>query len=634
MFLDSNTRVTWRMCIVMMITIIAFPAWGYAQQDKPLSTLPLHQIPLNNKDAFSKSGSNWEVAGGVKSNRLKDQDLHALSGTGILVNNPTSAHHQHLVTNMQHGDLELELDFLMAKGSNSGVYLQGRYEVQLLDSWDVDNPKFSDCGGIYQRWDDSKPEGQRGYQGHAPSMNASRAPGLWQHLKVIFKAPEFDANGNKTSNAKFKKVWLNGVLVQENVEVTGPTRAAMFNDEKPMGPLVIQGDHGPVAVRNIRYKKYDKNHITLKNLHYDFYKGPQKMIPNTDTMQVAASGQVDSLIDDVGQDAERYFLHYTGTLEAPNAGEYLFKVRAAGMIQINIDGKTVIKQTDFHNMGEYDSGTINLDKGEHKFALSLVDHPISWLHGLALYGEGPQLRMQPFHSMKSLPNRGKETPPLIVKPEKRVKAIRSFGMFGDVKRTDVMNVGSPDGVNYNYDVEQGELLHVWNGPYIDTHEMWVNRGEPQLATPFGSVVKLDGEPPLAHLNNDNQAWPDSIAWNQMHVKGYNLIENGWPEFRYAVGDVNVHDYLSGHANDRRIIRKVWMEAPNRENGLWYHLASGKSIRKNSNDEYVVNDRSYYLKIMESGGGKPVIRDTAQGQELLVPVLSDTKTTTVRYALIW
>jgi hypothetical protein len=58
-------------------------------------------------------------------------------------------------------------------------------------------------------------------------------------------------SGKKTANAMFVKVVHNGVLIHENVEVTGPTRASLFGDEKPIGPLMLQGDHGPVAYRNL-----------------------------------------------------------------------------------------------------------------------------------------------------------------------------------------------------------------------------------------------------------------------------------------------------------------------------------------------------------------------------------------------
>ena len=149
-------------------------------------------------------------------------------GTGILVNLPDKKNHgADLYTNFEHGDLDMELDYMMAKGSNSGIYLQGRYELQLEDSWGVKPPTFGNNGGIYQRWDESKPEAERGYEGYAPRQNAGRAPGLWQHLKVSFQAPRFDASGKKIQNAKIIRAELNGVVIHEDLELLGPTRGAI-----------------------------------------------------------------------------------------------------------------------------------------------------------------------------------------------------------------------------------------------------------------------------------------------------------------------------------------------------------------------------------------------------------------------
>ena len=106
---------------------------------------------------------------------------------------------------------------------------------------------------IYPRWTPARNE----FEGHSPRVNASKPPGEWQAFDVVFRAPRFDADGKKTENAKFVKVAHNGQVVHENVEVTGPTRAAAFDDEKPAGPLLLQGDHGPVAYRNIRIKKVE-----------------------------------------------------------------------------------------------------------------------------------------------------------------------------------------------------------------------------------------------------------------------------------------------------------------------------------------------------------------------------------------
>jgi len=147
-----------------------------------------------------------------------------------------------LLTTLEHGDCQLTLEFKVPKGSNSGVYFQGQYEVQILDSFGKADKdlKYGDCGGIYNT--------------APPKTNASRMPGEWQTFDVIFQAPRFDEKGKKIANAKFVKVIHNGVVIHENVEVKSPTTAALGGPERANGPLMLQGDHGPVAFRNIRMK--------------------------------------------------------------------------------------------------------------------------------------------------------------------------------------------------------------------------------------------------------------------------------------------------------------------------------------------------------------------------------------------
>jgi hypothetical protein len=212
-------------------------------------------INLNDLSAFKSPGQTWSLASAVSANLNAENELNFTKGSGILVNTPgKKTHGADLLTNSTHGNIILELDYLMAKGSNSGIYLQGIYEIQLRDSWGLKNPLSSDNGGIYERWDDSKPQGQKGYGGYAPRQNASKAPGLWQHLKIAFQAPQFDAAGNKLANARILTAELNGIVIHDNVELFGPTRGA--NDkEKALGELRFQGDHGAVAFKNIKISK-------------------------------------------------------------------------------------------------------------------------------------------------------------------------------------------------------------------------------------------------------------------------------------------------------------------------------------------------------------------------------------------
>lgn len=165
--------------------------------------------------------------------------------SGVILNGPGRT--ANLCTARAFGDVELYVEFMLAKGSNSGVYLQGLYEVQIFDSWGAgDGMKTSDGGAIYHQWIE-----ERGVGGAAPLVNASRQPGEWQSYQIWFRAPRFDASGKKTAPARFERVLHNGRLVQKEVDVAGPTRAHLPIPEAAQNPLMIQGDHGPVAIRHV-----------------------------------------------------------------------------------------------------------------------------------------------------------------------------------------------------------------------------------------------------------------------------------------------------------------------------------------------------------------------------------------------
>jgi hypothetical protein len=194
----------------------------------------------------------WRVAGGVSLDP-SDRRLFALTpGEGTLVNGETGRTAD-LYTLLEHGSCELHIEFCVPQKSNSGVYLMGNYEIQILDSFGTPDSELrsGSCGGIYSRW---IAETETAYDGHPPLTNASRAPGEWQSYDVLFHAPRFDAAGVKIAHARFERVLHNGVLIHENAECTGPTRGAWSDVDTPRGPLRLQGDHGPVAYRNLRIR--------------------------------------------------------------------------------------------------------------------------------------------------------------------------------------------------------------------------------------------------------------------------------------------------------------------------------------------------------------------------------------------
>jgi hypothetical protein len=147
------------------------------------------------------------------------------------------------VTKERFSDYQLHLEFKTpllpdAKGQargNSGVFMQGRYEIQVLDSFGLE-PGKGDCGALYNK--------------AAPLVNACRPPREWQTYDITFRAPRFDAEGKVTENGRVT-VLQNGTCVQNNTEIPGTTWGETFGKLSDPGPIVLQ-DHGnPVEYRNI-----------------------------------------------------------------------------------------------------------------------------------------------------------------------------------------------------------------------------------------------------------------------------------------------------------------------------------------------------------------------------------------------
>lgn len=145
------------------------------------------------------------------------------------------------------GDVQLHLEFRTpaevkdkSQGrGNSGIYFMGLYETQILDSWE--NPTYvnGQLGSVYKQ--------------HPPLVNVARPPGEWQVYDIVFVAPRFSADGSVARPARFT-VFLNGVLVQHDVVLRGPTvwrGEPKYSPHAEKLPLVLQDHRNPTAFRNI-----------------------------------------------------------------------------------------------------------------------------------------------------------------------------------------------------------------------------------------------------------------------------------------------------------------------------------------------------------------------------------------------
>jgi len=200
---------------------------GRANADPPSDAIVLFD---------GKNLSQWHAADGSAAKwNVRDGYVEVAPGTG------------EIITNQQFGDVQLHIEWATpsaVKGEgqergNSGVFLMGKYEVQVLDSYENVTYYHGQAGAVYKQY--------------APLVNASRKPGEWQAYDIIFHAPRFDDQGKVTDRARVT-VLHNGVLIQNNVEIYGITyndRPALYIAHPPQESLRLQ-DHGnPIRYRNI-----------------------------------------------------------------------------------------------------------------------------------------------------------------------------------------------------------------------------------------------------------------------------------------------------------------------------------------------------------------------------------------------
>jgi len=191
----NGTRLTWRGARAPTLRRATAPTWG-----APIRLF--NGRDLSGWKTLGEGESQWEVVGGVLRNRKGGTDL---------------------VTERAFTDFRLQVEFRYPKGSNSGVYLRGRYEVQIEDTQGTE-PKIDGIGAIY---------------GHLmPNELAAQGPDRWQTYDITLV-------GRRVT------VVLNGKTIISQQEIPGITGGAISSDEGTPGPIFLQGDHGPVEFRRI-----------------------------------------------------------------------------------------------------------------------------------------------------------------------------------------------------------------------------------------------------------------------------------------------------------------------------------------------------------------------------------------------
>lgn len=596
----------------LLAFLVCVPFFSEAQTD----------IALKDLSFFHSDSDNWSIIGDVEASLTEKNLMMTTPGTGVLLcthNSPGKWGEQYdLFTRQEFGDMDLSLEFMMAKGSNSGIYLQSRYEIQLNDSWGVTQPKYYDCGGIYQRRDLSKPDGQNQYEGYAPRYNTYKAPGLWNKMEISYKAPRFDSNGKKTGNATIIYIKLNGIIIHENVELSGPTGGTIQENEVPLAPLRFQGDHGSVAFRNITINSFDKTAGLVSDLSYRVYYGSYPSNQDMSKIKINDQGKTDILSWEVTQEQNDYVYLIDGTYYAPTDGEYTFELHNPGNSSLSLDGKMILE--DQWTGGGNRVAATYLKAGNHRFEI-FSNKRDGWLRpALGFWSKGPGFRLTPHHAAQSVITSAPTDP--IIQNAQTNTVLRSFMDWKknpegpNFRLVHAVSVGSPEHIHYTYDMDSGALAQVWRGDFLDTTPMWHDRGDGS-SKPLGSLTLFNHDLVLKKTDQDFSD-PSSAGFKTL---GYDIDDNNLPTFRYTVDGQNIQDQIRA-VDGKYFEREIRMEDGSQ---MLARLVKGDQIKLVGSGLYVVDNHSYYIRLENDENAMIV-----NGNELLVAP----KNNTIKYSIIF
>ncbi len=581
--------------------------------DKIPESLPMYKLSDHLKTPLP---SNWKSVEQVSVLGYESDQLKTEGEGDILVYNENGSN---LEFNFTHGDMELELDFMVPKGSSASIYFQGRYGIGISDSWRSTELSEKDAGAIHPN--------KLSKTGSKPLINATKAPGLWQHLKVLFRAPSFDQDGKKIKNASFEKVFINGFLVQNNISLEGVTILASTDKEDETGPLEILGEGSPIALKNISYKKIGKQRLTLDNIKYALFEGNFKGLPDFTSLSSTESGsltRLDSLLDRV--EKRRHFaLDIEAELNVPVEGEYLFASLIDDRGKIFIDSNLIIDVSEKAVENQAFRAMVDLDKGKHHLRIQYYQNV--WQGYITLNAEGPGIPNHLISGEERLTYRSKEGARnrLLIDTQEEPELLRGYVDYKDEKKTHALSVGAPEGVNYSYDLTEGCILRIWKGPFADLSNMWVGRGYTQTLLARNAVTYLNDGIPISKLTSSEAAWP-AFRSEKFKNKGYSIDEEGYPNFNFTYDKLNISDKISSSVQGN-LSRQVSFRSENETNDFWYKIAEG-NIEESLKGTFNI-DGQVYIKGEKTDNW--ILRNSQGQQELIAPVIAGSS---LNFEIIW
>ena len=403
-----------------------------------------------------------------------------------------------------HKSLTLSMSFKMEAGASAELLLNDSYALE-LPSLSLSDTAVSE-------------------------RNLSITPGIWQDLELAYQPAQDQAP------PLLLAAYLNGNLVHYQQPLQGQGSGD--------GPLVLKLDKGSMSVTNLRTSDRAGRSSSLADdgsvdlnlplIHYAYYdvEGDPEDVTNYGTLTPSKEGYISRFdLNGIREKGSGYAVRFESELLIPKAKEYTFRLWGPSSSRLFIDDQLVV-DLGGRTEGLEGEGKITLSEGEHKLR---VDHyQFNGWNRLDVKYLGEDGSVKSLNDMPEGQAIATPTTPQVmeIETDERPYLLRSFMNFPPAKvydftdkRTHVVSVGEARGPHYSYDLHNGSLLQVWRGKFLDVGDMWIDRGEPQVARALGNVIAFDGRP---QWSEDGDQWPDSLS--ELHHLRHELDAQGRPTF--------------------------------------------------------------------------------------------------------
>jgi len=455
---------------------------------------------------------------------------------------------------------------------------------------------------------------------------------------VAMKAPKFEGNfwgkertvtlgfGGKEAKVKFDESYF--------IEsIRNPIAKVVKSATAPMPPPPAVNDEEMKSL--IAYVKSLSNGTApatggivakgaLKKFRYRVYEGSWNKLPNFEKLKPVKTGEAASGIADTNFSKKRdnFGIVIEGELEIKKKGKYTFNLGSDDGSRLLVNGMPVVVNDGIHGIVRK-SGSANLDQGVNLVRIEYFEKGGG--EHLSLDMSGPGIKKLQL-ARNTAPQGGKK--PAIatgnpIVPENNEAVIYRNFIQGASPRG--IGVGYPEKVNICFDANALNIVMTWHGAFMDGAKHWNGRGQ-GFQPPSGYyLINLKRVQAIAQLPDAKAPWPELKLGNNdddrakgLQFRGYRLVEGRRPVFKYTAGQTVIEDYVIPEVG---ALPSFTRQLTFTGSGKYYYLAAADGFIEKQGNSWKVGK---ILKLTLDTSDALILRDGADGKELLVPVTVDGK----------